>query len=86
MKTIEIELRRQELLILVPEFIRKLPISQFCTKVMEIKDNKKFLEELMAYFPIVRNGRHRKRERILRGMRIHREQSDLTILVKDYGE
>jgi hypothetical protein len=45
--------------------------------MIESKNNKKFWEELIAYFPLIRHGLHRKRQN---EGGIHRQQGDLISL------
>jgi hypothetical protein len=47
--------------------------------------DKNFWEELIAYFPLIRHGPHRKRK--IKGGQTHREQDDLISLksLKNYG-
>jgi hypothetical protein len=46
------------------------------------KYNKKFWEELIAYFPLIRHGLHRKRNKYVN---THRQQSDLIIYTRSCG-
>jgi hypothetical protein len=44
-------------------------------------NNKKFLEELIAYFLFISNGPHRKRKKLGGDTKTHRQQCDLISLL-----
>jgi hypothetical protein len=48
-----------------------------------LEDNQKFWEELIAYFPLIRHGPHRKRNKYVD---THRQQDDLIIYTRSCGD
>jgi hypothetical protein len=55
--------------------------------LFSVRRNKKFWEELIAYFPLIRHGPHRKRNNYVDTQRqAHRQQGDLIIYRRNFGE